>query len=113
MVTYKDDPMENIWFSSVVAAASEYDIVTMMPDNPKDIELRATVNAIRSDYIFSFYYRYMLITELLAFATRDAYNMYGSLPPKYCGRAAVNWAVLNVETEIGTTLSLRCGLNPT
>ncbi|MFN2645220.1 MAG: formyltransferase family protein, partial [Burkholderiales bacterium] len=33
-----------------------------------------------------------------------AYNMHGSLLPKYRGRAPVNWAVLHGETETGATL---------
>ena len=41
---------------------------------------------------------------LLALAARGAYNMHGSLLPKYRGRVPVNWAVLHGETETGATL---------
>ena len=54
------------------------------------------------DFIFSFYYRHMLPADLLALA--PAYNMHGSLLPKYRGRAPTNWAVLHGETETGATL---------
>ena len=37
-------------------------------------------------------------------ARRGAFNMHGSLLPKYRGRAPVNWAVLQGETETGATL---------
>jgi len=46
----------------------------------------------------------MLPPEVLALAKRGAYNMHGSLLPKYRGRAPVNWAVLMGETETGATL---------
>ena len=46
----------------------------------------------------------MLGSELLALPTRGAYNMHGSLLPKYRGRVPVNWAVLHGEHETGATL---------
>jgi methionyl-tRNA formyltransferase len=46
----------------------------------------------------------MLKPELLAAARRGAFNMHGSLLPKYRGRVPVNWAVLHGETETGATL---------
>jgi methionyl-tRNA formyltransferase len=54
--------------------------------------------------LFSFYYRHMLGLQILRVAPRGAYNMHGSLLPKYRGRAPVNWAVLQGETETGATL---------
>jgi methionyl-tRNA formyltransferase len=42
--------------------------------------------------------------ELLALPRRGAYNMHGSLLPKYRGRAPVNWAVLHGERATGATL---------
>ena len=56
------------------------------------------------DFLFSFYYRRMLPPALLALARRGAYNMHGSLLPKYRGRVPVNWAILLGETETGATL---------
>ena len=46
----------------------------------------------------------MLAPPLLATASRGAFNMHGSLLPKYRGRAPVNWAVLHGERETGATL---------
>src|SRR5258708_34817820 len=46
----------------------------------------------------------MLPVSLLKLAKRGAFNMHGSLLPKYRGRAPVNWAVLHGETETGATL---------
>ncbi len=46
----------------------------------------------------------MLQPSLLWSPGRGAYNMHGSLLPKYRGRAPVNWAVIKGETETGATL---------
>ena len=46
----------------------------------------------------------MLKAPLLAIPPRGAWNMHGSLLPKYRGRVPVNWAVLHGERESGATL---------
>ncbi|MFL9871686.1 formyltransferase [Paraburkholderia megapolitana] len=104
VVTHEDNPQENIWFGSVASVAAEHGIATITPADPRSPELRAAVSAARPDFIFSFYYRHMLPVDLLALAARGAYNMHGSLLPKYRGRVPTNWAVLNGETETGATL---------
>ena len=64
----------------------------------------AARSATLSNQMFSFYYRMMLKPALLATAKRGAFNMHGSLLPKYRGRVPVNWAIINGETETGATL---------
>ncbi|MCH3032048.1 methionyl-tRNA formyltransferase, partial [Listeria monocytogenes] len=59
---------------------------------------------LRPDYLFSFYYRRLLGAELLACAARGAYNLHGSLLPRYRGRAPANWGLVNGETQTGGTL---------
>lgn len=104
VVTHEDNPLENIFFSSVAALSAENDIPSITPETADTPGLAAQVAAIAPDFIFSFYYRNMLPAPLLALARRGAYNMHGSLLPKYRGRVPINWAVLNGETETGATL---------
>jgi methionyl-tRNA formyltransferase len=104
VVTHDDNPNENIWFDSVAELAAEHGIPTIKPADPKSAALRDAVRGAQPDFIFSFYYRHMLGVDLLALAPRGAYNMHGSLLPKYRGRVPTNWAVLNGETETGATL---------
>jgi methionyl-tRNA formyltransferase len=104
VVTHPDNPSETIWFESVAALCEEHGIPTIMPADPGTPELHAQVQAARPDLIFSFYYRHMLPVALLSLAPRGAYNMHGSLLPRYRGRVPVNWAVLHGETETGATL---------
>lgn len=104
VITHADDPAEHIWFHSVAGVCREAGIPCLMPENPGSPQLQERVQAARPDFIFSFYYRRMLPPGLLAMARHGAYNMHGSLLPKYRGRAPVNWAVLHGETETGATL---------
>jgi methionyl-tRNA formyltransferase len=104
VVTHEDNPAENIFFGSVAALCGEHGIACIAPERPDTPELIAQVGAIAPDFIFSFYYRHMLPAALLSLAARGAYNMHGSLLPKYRGRVPINWAVLHGETETGATL---------
>jgi methionyl-tRNA formyltransferase len=104
VITHEDNPAETIWFESVALTCKEHGIRFITPSSPQAPELFAEVAAIHPDVIFSFYYRHMLSLELLALAKHGAYNMHGSLLPKYRGRVPVNWAVLYGETETGMTL---------
>ena len=104
VVTHKDNPSENIWFESVEKLARAYDIEVATPDDPNAPAFVEKLQGISPDFIFSFYYRFMLKPALLATAMRGAYNMHGSLLPKYRGRVPVNWAVLRGEEVTGATL---------
>ena len=104
IVTHTDNPSENIWFESVARLASVNRIPCATPDNPNTPEWIDRLRALQPDFIFSFYYRHMLKTELLETARRGAFNMHGSLLPKYRGRVPVNWAVIQGERQTGATL---------
>lgn len=104
LVTHRDDPKETIWFDSVAKLAAERGIPTITPDSPNTPELIELVRSLQPDFIFSFYYRHMISPALLQLAPRGAFNMHGSLLPKYRGRVPINWAVLHGEKETGATL---------
>ena len=104
VVTHEDAADEQIWFDSVARHAHWHGLEVVTPANPNTPELLARVQAARPDFLFSFYYRHLLGAELLGAAPRGAFNMHGSLLPRYRGRVPVNWAVLNGERETGATL---------
>jgi len=106
VVTHADDPHENIWFASVAALCQERGIPYVQPEASGLLELLPQFQKIAPDYIFSFYYRYLISTAILDTARIAALNMHGSLLPKYRGRAPVNWAVLHGETETGASLHI-------
>lgn len=101
--THEDSPTEQIWFESVRELAKQHGI----PCSTTDINTRENVALLRTqapDFLFSFYYRSMILPEVLAIPSKGALNMHGSYLPKYRGRVPVNWAVINGETETGATL---------
>ncbi len=104
VVTHQDDPNENVWFGSVAKLCEEKNIAYLTPNANQLMDLVPQIQKLAPDYLFSFYYRHMIPTELLACAKIAALNMHGSLLPKYRGRAPVNWAILHGETETGATL---------
>ena len=48
----------------------------------------------KPDVIFSFYYRNMIPMEILAIPPIGAFNLHGSLLPKFRGRCPVNWVLI-------------------
>ena len=101
--THADDQFEEIWFRSVARVAAEAGIPVYTPgdiNSPSEIE---RIRTLRPDFLFSFYYRKMIVPEILSIPAMGAYNMHGSLLPRYRGRACVNWAVLKGESQTGVT----------
>ena len=102
--THKEDPAENIWFSSVAELAASKNISVFAPD---DINHPIWVHRIRQfkpDIIFSFYYRNMVKPAILDIPSQGCLNLHGSLLPKYRGRCPINWALIHGEQETGVTL---------
>ncbi|WP_114689421.1 formyltransferase [Polynucleobacter necessarius] len=106
VVTHQDDPNENVWFGSVVKLCAEKKIPYITPNANELVNLIPKLQSLTPDYIFSFYYRFMIPGKILTCAKIAALNMHGSLLPKYRGRAPVNWAILHGETETGATLHI-------
>lgn len=104
VLTHQDNAAETIWFASVADLARAHGIPVITPDDPNAPDIVAQVRAMAPDFLFSFYYRLMLKPELLLVPTCGAYNMHGSLLPKYRGRVPVNWAIIHGESETGVSL---------
>ncbi len=104
VLTHEDSPTETIWFDSVAALAAEHDIPVLKTLDPNAPEIVARIADLAPDFLFSFYYRLMLKSELLALPRLGALNMHGSLLPKYRGRVPVNWAIIRGERQTGATL---------
>ncbi|MTC28913.1 bifunctional UDP-4-amino-4-deoxy-L-arabinose formyltransferase/UDP-glucuronic acid oxidase ArnA [Providencia alcalifaciens] len=102
--THTDDPNENHFYSSVARVSADMELPVFAPENVNHPLWIERIREMKPDVIFSFYYRDMLSEELLALAPKGAFNLHGSLLPKYRGRAPINWALLNGESETGVTL---------
>jgi methionyl-tRNA formyltransferase len=104
LITHEDNPHEKIWFKTPAVAAQEKAIPFFTPESVNTPEWREKIAALQPDLILSVYYRHMIGTKILAMPPLGAWNMHGSLLPKYRGRAPINWAVLHGEPRIGMTL---------
>jgi len=104
VVTHRDHPGETVWFARVADTATELGLPRVYAEDLDAAALASHVDRAAPDLIFSFYYRAMLPQALLSRARLGAFNMHGSLLPKFRGRAPTNWAVLKGATETGATL---------
>lgn len=104
LFTHEDAPGEELWFGSCATLAADHGVPVYRVEPSDGPEVERIVAGIAPSLIFSFYYRRMIPMAILAHATLGAFNMHGSLLPKYRGRAPVNWAVLRGEREAGVTL---------
>lgn len=104
LITHADNPGENIWFKTPAVVAREAGLPVFTPESVNSPEWREKIAALRPDLILSVYYRHMIGTKILGLARLGAWNLHGSLLPKYRGRAPINWAVLHGESRIGMTL---------
>ncbi|OYV99544.1 MAG: hypothetical protein B7X11_05340, partial [Acidobacteria bacterium 37-65-4] len=102
--THEDDPKEEIWWESLAQRAEGKGVPVHYPQSMKDPKTQALVASYAPDFIFSFYFRFMIPPEVLEIAKRGALNLHGSLLPRYRGRAPANWVLVNGEQETGVSL---------
>ncbi|HTT74603.1 MAG TPA: formyltransferase [Candidatus Binataceae bacterium] len=103
LFTHRDKPGEEIWWRSCTELARTCGIPIFTPEK-LDSGWIARIGAMKPSIIYSFYYRNLLPAEVLRLAPLGAYNLHGSMLPKYRGRAPVNWMIANGEREAGATL---------
>jgi methionyl-tRNA formyltransferase len=104
VITHEDNPNEQIWFRSVSTLAEQYGIPVYEPESVNTPEWIERIRSWEPDLILSFYYRNIIREEILNLPRLGAFNMHGSLLPRYRGRVPINWAVLHGETDTGVTL---------
>jgi methionyl-tRNA formyltransferase len=104
LFTHADDPGESQWFGSVKQLAMEHGLRVVTPEDPNTPDWLAEGGRADPDFLFSFYYRYLLKAPWLDVPRRGALNMHGSLLPQYRGRAPVHWAIIHGESATGASL---------
>lgn len=103
LYTYPQAPDE-AWFEAPAVLAQAHDIpIHLEPDFNADHVFR-TIERAAPDLLLSFYFREMIQARFLALPRLGAYNLHGSLLPRYRGRAPINWVLVKGETETGITL---------
>src|SRR4051812_5765080 len=104
VLTHRDDPREEVWWDSLAARAEARGVPVQYPQDPKSQEFHDLIASYTPDFLFSFYYRYMIPPAVLELAPKGALNLHGSLLPRYRGRAPVNWVLVEGESETGVSL---------
>ncbi len=103
LYTYVQGPDES-WFEAPAVLAEARGIpVHREPDFNAD-HVFEDIRKAAPDLLLSFYFREMIQARFLQIPHLGAYNLHGSLLPKYRGRAPINWVLVKGETETGVTL---------
>lgn len=92
------------WFEPPEALARRRGIPVFKEAHFNTDETLARIAAAAPDFLFSFYFREMIQARVLELPRLGAYNLHGSLLPRYRGRAPINWVLVHGETETGITL---------
>ncbi len=86
-------------YTPVKQFAVDNDIKVLQPDKLKDENF---IRAIRGDLFVVVAYR-ILPPEVYSLPPKGAFNLHGSLLPKYRGAAPMQWALINGEKKTGLT----------
>jgi methionyl-tRNA formyltransferase len=103
LYTYAQGPDET-WFEPPATLAREKGIPVRMEPSFNADAVYETIRQARPDFLFSFYFREMIQARFLEVPRLGAYNLHGSMLPKYRGRAPINWVLVKGETATGVTL---------
>ncbi|WP_306591581.1 formyltransferase family protein [Geothrix sp. 21YS21S-4] len=103
LYTYAQGPDEQ-WFTPPAAVAEAHGIPIHMAPSFNEEAVFQAIRGLRPDFLFSFYFREMIQARFLDVPRLGAYNLHGSLLPRYRGRAPLNWVLVKGEAETGVTL---------
>lgn len=104
VITHPDNPGEEIWFRCVAALARKHGIQVFETETFKRADWFDKIAALKPEVMFSFMFRKMIHSDVLALAPKGAFNLHPSYLPKYRGRCPANWVLVNGESYSGLTL---------
>jgi len=103
LYTY-NQPDEDKWFESPAGYADKKGIPVFIEPSFNSALVQSHIRRLSPDFLFSFYFREMIDAKILQIPKMGAFNLHGSLLPKYRGRAPINWVLVHGETITGVTL---------
>ena len=95
---------DELWFTPPAALATKHGIPVLMEPSFNSDHVQNAIRRAEPDFLFSFYFREMIQASFLEIPRFGAYNLHGSMLPKYRGRAPINWVLVKGEMETGVTL---------
>ncbi len=105
VVSVPDKPAgrgRKIQSSPISTCAKELGIPLFTPERLKDPEFISQIADLKPDIIVVIAFR-ILPREVYSLAKLGAFNIHGSLLPKYRGAAPIQWAIINGEKQTGLT----------
>lgn len=102
--SHRDSTTERIWWRSVAGWCAGRGIACEFDVDARDPAVQARIAALEPQWIFSFYYRQMIPEAVLALAPGGAWNLHGSLLPKFRGRSPINWQLVHGAERSGLTV---------
>lgn len=102
VVAHPLDPEDGVLYQSVYEYAKScgFSVIRGKASEPRVADFIAEA---QPDLLWITDYRYLLPVHLLCIASLGTINLHPSLLPSYRGRAPINWAILNGETDLGLT----------
>lgn len=104
VVTYPRDPGEAPGFRCLAETAAARGLAVATPPDASGKELPGRLRDLAPGAIFSFYYGHRIGRAIRAVPPLGAFNLHGSLLPRWRGRAPLPWVILEGEEEAGVTL---------
>ncbi len=102
VVAHPPDPEDGICYRSVSKFADTHNLPVIRAKG-KDIKLEQFIREIKPDLLWITDYRYLIPQNIISLGPLGTINLHPSLLPKYRGRAPINWAIINGETNLGLT----------
>ena len=95
---------DELWFTPPATVAEAHSIPVHLAPAFNEDSVYEAIRAQQPDFLFSFYFREMIQARFLELPRLGAFNLHGSLLPRYRGRAPLNWVLVKGETETGISL---------
>jgi methionyl-tRNA formyltransferase len=93
---------QKVSITPVKEFALNNNIPVLQPDKLKDPDFIKSIKKLAPDLIVVVAFR-ILPREVFTIPKSGAFNLHGSLLPKYRGAAPIQWAIINGEKETGIT----------
>lgn len=91
-------------FSPVKALALQHQIEVFQPENLKDLNAQARIEAVKADVMIVAAYGLIIPTNVLQMPRLGCYNIHASLLPRWRGAAPIHRALLAGDAETGVTI---------
>jgi methionyl-tRNA formyltransferase len=101
--------------SNEIIEFAQQNSIPFFVGNPRNYSISEFIKDKSIEVLVSINYLYLINSQLIQMPSKLAFNLHGSLLPKYRGRTPHVWAIINNESETGITahvIDLGCDTGP-